>query len=54
MPVKQPLKNLAVGHFLNEPFIAACAPGAARHPPGVIARAGVRPSPPPPPPTPPG
>ena len=30
MPVKKPLKNLAVGHFLNEPFIAACAPWTAR------------------------
>ena len=30
MLVKQPLKNLAVGHFLNEPFIAACAPWTAR------------------------
>ena len=25
-----PLKNLAVGHFYNEPFVEACAPHLAR------------------------
>ncbi len=29
-PVKRPPRNLAVGHFLNEPFIAACTPWTAR------------------------
>ena len=28
--MEQPLKNLAVGHFLNEPFIEACAPWTTR------------------------
>lgn len=28
--MKKPLRNLAVGHFLNEPFVEACVPHAAR------------------------
>lgn len=28
--MKKPLRNLAVGHFLNEPFVEACIPHAAR------------------------